>query len=210
MARKTEIVKFKGDWQDVVDGCRITVNKPPLGHEPSKEFKYSMLIAEHEPIRELWVKWKWLAIAYCIAMHWKTHIWPSRVNTSREDRTGVPRNKRSQVDPVNFEASMNPQHSIDTFRKRLCCQADPDTRLLAEDFKITLHAYQPEWSDVLVPNCVYRCGCPEPKMCEKRLWASFTAWAHARHVNVFRMSIKDRYALYNKWFYEEWSSYRDA
>ena len=104
----TQFVKIKGDWQDVVDGCRATVKKPPLGHEPSEEFKRNILIAEHEPIRELWIKWKWDDIPYAIAMHWKTHIWPSRTNTSRADRTGVDRSERSQMDLVNFEASANP------------------------------------------------------------------------------------------------------
>ena len=86
---KTEIIKIKGDWMEVVDDCRATVAKPPLGHEPSGDWKTSILIAKHEPIRDIWVKWKWRGIKYWIAMHWKTHIWPSRVNTQRSDRTGV-------------------------------------------------------------------------------------------------------------------------
>lgn len=85
---KTEIIKIKGDWQEVVDDCRATVAKPPLGREPGEEWKTNILIAEHEPIRDIWVKWKWRGIKYWIAMHWKTHIWPSRVNTQRSDRTG--------------------------------------------------------------------------------------------------------------------------
>ena len=36
---KTEILKIKGDWQEVVDDCRSTVSKPPLGHEPSAEIR---------------------------------------------------------------------------------------------------------------------------------------------------------------------------
>lgn len=42
----TEILKVKGDWQEVVDDCRSTVGKEALGHEPSSEFKRSILIAE--------------------------------------------------------------------------------------------------------------------------------------------------------------------
>ena len=42
---KTEIMKVKGDWQEVVDDCRATVAKPPLGHEPSGEWKTAILIA---------------------------------------------------------------------------------------------------------------------------------------------------------------------
>lgn len=199
---KTEIIKIKGTWQDVVDGCRATVKKPPLGHEPSDEFKRDILIAEHEPIREIWIKWRWLSIPYCIAMHWKTHIWPSRTNTSRSDRTGVDRSERRQTDPVNFEASMNLQHQIDTMRKRLCYMADPSTREYAEDYKATIRTVEPQASDVLVPNCVYRCGCPEMHMCENRTWMKFKSWCRAAHnLDVEMVGIRRRYALYNEWFY---------
>lgn len=199
---KTTILKIKGDWQDIVDGCRITVAKPPLGKDPSAEFKRDILLAEHEPIREMWIKWKWTSIPYCIAMHWKTHIWPSRVNTSREDRTGIKRSERRQTDPVDFEGAMNFQHQIDTMRKRLCWQADPQTREYAEDYKATLYAYEPQASNVLVPNCVYRCGCPEMKMCENKTWAIFLAWCRVeKNVDPQMLPIQRRYDLYNEWFY---------
>lgn len=198
----TKILKIKGDWQDVVDGCRATVKKPPLGHEPSKDFKRRILIMEHEPIREIWIKWAWANIPYCIAMHWKTHIWPSRTNTSRADRTGINRSERRQTDPVNFEASANPQHLIDSWRKRLCYQADPETRSYAENFKITLYGTEPEISDVLVPNCVYRCGCPEDNCCG--YWQEFCAWLLAEwNLSPADMTIQERYDMYNRYFAKE-------
>lgn len=198
----TDIIKTKGDWQDVVDGCRATVKKPPLGKEPSADFKRRILIMEHEPIREIWIKWRWQDIPYCIAMHWKTHIWPSRTNTSRADRTGVKRSERKQTDPVNFEGSANPQHLIDTMRKRLCFQADPDTRSYAEDFKIETRNIEPEISDVLVPNCVYRCGCPEDNCCG--YWQEFCAWLlETWNLSPADLSIQERYDMYNRYFYRE-------
>ena len=198
---KTEIIKIKGDWQDVVDGCRATVKKPPLGHEPTTGFKYGILLAEHEPIREIEIKWRWMEIPYCIAMHWKTHIWPSRTNTSRADRTGIDRSQRGQMDPVNFEGRANPQHLIDTWRKRLCTQADPLTREYAEDFKAKLREIQPEISNMMVPNCIYRNGCPEMNGCPR--WSMFVKWCKDRadqHPGL--MGLQQRYAWYNEWFYE--------
>ena len=50
---KTEILKIKGDWQEVVDDCRATVKKSPLGKEPSYAFKKAILISEHSPIRDI-------------------------------------------------------------------------------------------------------------------------------------------------------------
>ncbi len=199
---RTEIVKIKGDWQDVVDGCRETVAKPPLGHEPSDKFKEDILIAEHEPIREIEIKWRWRNIKYWIAMHWKTHIWPGRTNTQRDDRTGINRDDSPQAERVTFTGRANPQHLIDTFRKRLCRQAHEQTREYAMDFKYTLRPSEPQISDVLVPNCVYRGGCPELNPCDH--WAKFYAWAKALHnVDVRTLPIKERYAYYNEYFYSE-------
>lgn len=198
---KTKILKIKGDWQEVVDDCRVTVSKPPLGKEPSEKFKKEILIAEHGPIRNISVRFLWESIPYCIAMHWKTHHWESKVNTQRPDRTEVTdRSKRSQTDPVNFVGEMNAQHEIDTMRKRLCFMADPDTRELAEDYKMELRPIQPEMSDVLVPNCVYRCGCPEMGGCQ--FWGNFLRWAKdGGHVDPRLLPIQGRYDLYNEYFY---------
>ena len=200
---KTEIIKIKGDWQEVVDDCRATVAKPPLGHEPSGEWKTNILIAEHEPIRDIWVKWKWRGIKYWIAMHWKTHIWPSRVNTQRSDRTGVERDKKPQDAPVDFTGDANAQHLIDTMRKRLCGCASKETREYAEDFKSALRAVQPELSDVLVPNCVYRCGCPEMKSCG--MWYKFLRFCNPGEFVILEdlVRIGPRYENYNDWFYSE-------
>ena len=172
---KTEILKIKGDWKEVVNDCRVTVAKPPLGKEPSDKFKRDILISEHDPIRDIEIKFRWRNIPYWIAMHWKTHIWRSRTNTQRNDRqTSYDRRKAHQDAPVDFVGDPNVQHLIDSWRKRLCRMAAPETREYAEDFKIVVHDPEPQISDVLVPNCIYRCGCPEPcgcqwyqKMCEQ-------------------------------------------
>lgn len=207
---KTEIIGIKGTWQEVIDDCRATVAKPPLGHEPGAEWKRKILIAEHEPIRDIWIKWKWRGIKYWIAMHWKTHIWPSRVNTQRSDRTGVNREDKPQSAPVDFTGDANAQHLIDTMRKRLCCQASDETRRYAEDFKAALRETQPELSDVLVPNCVYRCGCPEMQMCATKQWAAFLYWCAGNKIDVRKLSIAQRYQAYNRWFYEGWRDSHEA
>lgn len=196
---KTKILKVKGDWQEVVDDCRATVDKPPLGKEPSEKFKRDILIAEHSPIRNISIRFLWENIPYCIAMHWKTHTWQSKVNTQRGDRTGVDRSERKQTDPVNFIGEMNAQNEIDTMRKRLCFMADPETRELAEDHKRVLKESEPELADVLVPNCVYRCGCPEMGGCG--FWSRFVDWAVMnRRMLPEVTSIRERYEVYNEFF----------
>lgn len=54
-----------------------------------------------------------------------------------------------------------------------------------------MHETEPELSDVLVPNCVYRGGCPEIDPCG--FWENFY---------LAESSIQDRYDQYNALFYE--------
>ena len=193
-AMNTHITNIKGDWQEVVDTCRATSGKGPLGHEPSEDFKRRILIAEHSPIRRISVSWIWEGVKSWIATHWSRHKWECFISTQRTDRTGTPRDKLPQDAPVVFEGEANVQALIDSMRKRLCKQADPETRAYAEDFKAALHEVQPEISDVLVPNCVYRCGCPEMKTC-----GLYESWSRLRP-EVMSTYIQHRYDIYNSMF----------
>lgn len=200
MKNITEIIKIKGDWQEVVNDCRATVGKGELDREPSAQFKRDILIAEHSPIRSISVKWRWPEIKSWIATHWARHKWECFIRTQRTDRTGVSRDGLPQSAPVSFTGEANAQHLIDTMRKRLCRQAAPETREYAEDFKAALREIEPELSDALVPNCVYRCGCPEMNGCS--MWRRFCEWCYAQAINPADRPIKDRYELYNEWFYQ--------
>ena len=199
MNHKTEILKIKGNWQDVVDDCRVTRGKESLGKEPSEKFKREILIAEHTPIRNIHIKWIWRNIKSWIATHWVRHKWECYVKSQRNDRqSDYDRNKAPQAAPVTFTGEANPHHLIDTWRRRLCRQASPETREYAEDYKEALHEIEPEIADVLVPNCVYRCGCPELKPC--KFWWDFLEWLDEP---VGSMTIQERYDAYNEYFYEK-------
>lgn len=194
---KTEILKVKGDWQEVVDDCRSTVGKESLGHEPSSKFKKMILIAEHSPIRDISIKWKWQNIKSWIATHWVRHKWECFVKTQRSDRTGVNRDDLPQATLVDFTGEANCQSLIDTMRKRLCYQASAETRKYAEDLKKAIKDFQPELSDVLVPNCVYRGGCPEMNCCGyyEKLWT--------KNGFIRGDDIQKRYDAYNEIFWKE-------
>lgn len=198
---KTEITKIKGDWIEVASDCRSTVGKPPLDHEPSTEFKRKILIAEHSTIRDISVKWIWKGIKSWIATHWSRHKWECFIRTQRSDRTGIDRDKLPQDAPVDFVGEANVQAQIDTMRKRLCRKAAPETRQYAEDFKAALHEIEPEISDVLCPNCVYRAGCPEMTPCGDGK-CFFDVLIDQTAGAVATTHIQDRYDAYNKFFYE--------
>lgn len=192
---KTKIIKIKGDWEEVVNDCRATVGKDELGKEPSEKFKREILISEHSPIRDISVKWKWESIKSWVATHWVRHKFEKFVKTQRTDRTGVNRDKLPQDALVSFTGDANVQHLIDAWRKRLCQMASRETRMYAEDFKKTLRDYEPEISDVLVPNCVYRCGCPEPGGCR---WYEL---AISLDPKLASPNIQERYDAYNNFFH---------
>lgn len=189
---RTKILKIKGDWQEVVNDSRFTVGKEPLGKEPSEDFKKRILIAEHSTIRSISVKWVWENMKHWVTVHWVRHKWEKFVRTQRSDRTGINRDELRQDEPQDFTGEANTQHLIDTWRKRLCYMASDETRQYAEDFKMALHEVEPEIADVLVPNCVYRCGCPEMDGCE---------WFN-NHPELVTPDIQDRYDKYNELFYQ--------
>ena len=189
----TKILKIKGDWQEVVNDSRFTVGKSPLEKEPSEKFKKGILISEHSTIRAISVKWVWENMKHWVTVHWVRHKWEKFVRTQRTDRTGINRDELRQDEPQSFTGEANTQHLIDTWRKRLCYMASKETREYAEDFKMTLHRVEPEISDVLVPNCVYRCGCPEMHGC---------GWFNG-HPELVEFDIQARYDAYNSLFYGE-------
>lgn len=203
---KTTFNKIDNDWVLVKNSCRNTVGKEYTEKEPTEEFKKRLLISEHSPIRILNFHWKWKNIKYFVAMEWARHKFEKFITSQRNDRQDkYDRNKAPQDAPVNFDGYANMQNLIDAWRKRLCYQATKEARELAEDFKATLkeEGYEAE-SDVLVPNCLYRMGCPEFKTCG--YIQAFLNWCKNNNKieseeDLF--NIQKRYDLYNEWFYEK-------
>lgn len=199
---KTKILNTKGNFGEVLDVCRHTANKTALNKTPSNEFIKEILISEHSPIRLISILWKWTNIPHWIGVHWVRHKWECFVGTQRTDRTGIDRTKLPQDEPQDFIGEANIQNLIDTMRKRLCFQASPETREYAEDLKATIGGYYDKRiADVLVPNCIYRCGCPEGK----NNCGFFDNLAERHGFND--TNIQKRYDNYNKYFRKEVHDY---
>ncbi|WP_218141022.1 hypothetical protein [Treponema bryantii] len=170
-------------------------------NEASVEFKKKLLISEHSPIRQIEFYWKWDNIKYWVSTEWSRHKFEKTISSQRNDRQGdYDRNAARQDAPVDYIGWANEQNLIDSFRKRLCRKATDEARLLAEDFKIELSKVYPLEADVLVPHCVYRCGCSEPNCCG--LWFAFLNWCEESKEEIDLLSIQGRYDAYNKWFKE--------
>ena len=194
---KTKIQKVDCDWLDAKNECRNTVNKEATDVEATPAFKKKLLISEHSPIRLLTLKWRWEGIYSWVSVHFARHWlgWDKWVSTQRSDRTGVDRNKQPQDTEVNMDVRANAQALINVARFRLCYQASPETRGCMEDLKVEISKTQPEIADVMVPNCVYRCGCPEFKCCG--YWQKFVSTVENKD-DLF--DIDKRYELYNEYF----------
>lgn len=194
----TKITKINADWTDVKNECRNTVNKEATEKEPTIDFKKKILISEHSPIRLIEIKWRWEGIKSWISVHFARHWlgWDKWISTQRNDRTGVDRDKSPQDTPVNYDGKGNAQALINVARFRLCNSAHPETRTYMEDLKESIHEFEPELSDVMQRNCIYRGGCPEFNPCP--YWKNFCE----KHKGENLLDIQTRYDLANKDFYE--------
>ncbi len=187
---KCELICRAGDWSSVLDSARTTVNKPPIGSMPTREFKYRMLMSEHSPIRNLSFRARWTELPYWVSVHLVRHKHGIEhfVSTQREDRTGVPRNDRRQGDFVTHEILVNAQAVINISRKRLCKQAAPETRMAWQLFLAELNSIEPELFNICVPDCVYRNSCFEPKSCG---YSDRKDFSEARYIYTCRLKQEE-------------------
>ena len=96
---------------------------------------------------------------------------------------------------LDNDIEKNRQFFIDMERAQLCRQQEKEIVLHAERLKIALHLVEPELSDELVPECVFRCGCPYKDGCG---WFDKIA---ANNPNITSTCISTRYKAYSDVFY---------
>ena len=195
MNPKTELLQSNFDWLMVKNVSRNTVNKFHTTNSVTPKFKQDILISEHSPIRELTVRWAWNGIKSWIATHYSRHRFECYIGTQRSDRTGINRDNLPQGTLVNMNNSANAQQLIDVARKRLCYQSSIETRKYMRSLKRELYlSGEKELSNVLVPSCVYRCGCPEFSNC------GYFDKLYKADCNISSNDIKTRYKAYNNIF----------
>ena len=190
------------DWRRVKNHCRTTDNKDFTEKDATDTFREKLLISEHTPIRLLEVDWSWKGIPYWVSTEWSRHKFEKFISTQRDDRLkdDVPRGQKPQEAPVNYDGYANMQNLIDAWRKRLCRMATREARELAIDFKLELQKEHPVEARMLVPNCIYRMGCPEFKSCG--YINKFIDWVETNKdvPEGWLYNIHLRYELYNEYF----------
>lgn len=191
---KTEILEFNVNWSSIKRACLRTIGKEGGQKEPTKGWKRKLLICRHSPIRKGVITWRWSEIPEFVMGHFVRHHVGCTpfVQTSREDRTNVPREERRQTDLVSMEMDANIEALIGISEKRLCTCADPLTQAYAQSLRDAIEEHDEDIAWVMAPQCV-RCGsCVEPfgncKFYEKLM-------EHATREE--QMDIAKRYDIYN-------------
>src|SRR5574344_1337725 len=124
---KTTIKNFNVNWLNIKNACRQTISMCDSRLEPTSEWKRKLLICRHSPIRIGSVLWKSEDVPFYVMGHIVRHNVGCTpfVSTSREDRTGIPRNERKQNDFVEMQMIANIEALINISERRLCTCADP-------------------------------------------------------------------------------------
>lgn len=193
---KTTIKSFNVNWLDIKNACRQTVSMGDSKLEPTSEWKRKLLICRHSPIRIGSVLWKSEDVPFYVMGHIVRHNVGCTpfVSTSREDRTGVPRNERKQTDFVDMQMTANIEALINISERRLCTCADPTTRKYWEAVLEAVKEYDEDIYWACVPQCI-RCGsCVEP-FSECTFYDSFSENLTSEQ----QTDIMARYDAYNEY-----------
>jgi len=164
---RIDFIEVRGTWRDVADAARTTVGMEKGVKEPPASWKKKMLLAEHSPIRQLSIRWKWVDLKSWISVHFVRHKIGIEhfVRSQRTDRTGKNRDEIVQSALVDHECVASAQAIITISRKRLCRQASAETTQAWQAVLDALKEKDPNLVSICVPECVYRGFCPELKCC---------------------------------------------
>lgn len=193
---KTVITDFDINWEKIKSACMTTISKEAGPGEPSDAWKRKILICQHSPIRRGEISWKWDEIPYAISTHFARHHEGCEkfIGTEREDRTGIPREERSQMNCVPMEMDANIQALINISMRRLCLCADPNARKYWEAVLDAVYEYDQNIFWACVPQCVRCGGCVEPfSNCK------FYSQLMEGHTLEEQMDVAKRYDIYNEY-----------
>jgi thymidylate synthase ThyX len=150
------------DWELVKRAALTTVDKTAKA-PPSMEWKRGILEARHSPIRLLHFVFEIRDIPYWVSVHLCRHVHAVPfVRSQRNDRQSeYDRNSARQDAPVSMMWEMNAEELCIIANKRLCKMASKETRKVVAMMCAAVTEKLPEFTDVLVPACMYNGVCHE-------------------------------------------------
>lgn len=166
-----EVLKYPTsvDWAWVRFLAKNTVGAKvdPESGDMSLELKKKYLKSEHSPIRYLTFIIR-MQIPYCDSVCFCRHKLGVEhyVQSQRNDRQDkYDRYKEPQGHLVSHVMVVNAQELMFMAHRRLCRMASPNCQKIMKMIRMAVLESNPEFEDVLVPNCEYLHSCPEFKSC---------------------------------------------
>ncbi len=124
-----------------------------------------MYDAEHSVIRTQMYSVEMYDIPTFVSVHLVRHTVGTThfVKSNRDDKQRSEKADRNT--PVQHLMHLNAQSLINMARRRLCHTAHAETVTVMNEILARVKSIDPVLSEYLVPMCVYRKGCHEPKGC---------------------------------------------
>jgi len=181
-------------WQEIKDDALFTIHKEN-GKYPTSKWKLDILKAEHSPIRTGRLIINVYDVPSFVIGHFVRHNqgftpFVSSLRNDRADYDETP--NRNTLNNLRFDGNF--QSFINISRKRYCGQASKETTEVWDMIMKAVKEFEPELYYVCVPECIYRCGCSEMKMCKEMKFIEFLS-------NILNtgslFNITERYRLYH-------------
>lgn len=157
------------DWLQVKRRALVTVGLVPKTY-PNDEWKKKILKARHSPIRYLFFSFDLIGIPSYVATHLARHVHAQpHIQTQRNDRqNNYDRNAARQDAPVNMIWDVTGEELLIVMNKRLCRKADSKTREIIKIIREKVIEECPEFTEQMIPMCMYTGGCKELEPCGER------------------------------------------
>lgn len=163
-----KIIRYpkEDDWKRALLLARETQGKE--GElTPSFEWKRKLINSEHSPLRTIMFTIEMKDVPYYNSVHFVRHKFGVE-HYVKSQRSNLDRGLEPQNALVNHIMDINAQALIFMARKRMCYKADETTRYIMNIIVSEIVKLCPEFSQFLVPECIYRGGiCHEFKPCGK-------------------------------------------
>lgn len=157
------------DWYEVKRRALVTMGYTKVLTLPDEHWKHRILKSRHSPIRRLFFSFDivcpyWVSVHLCRHLHAQPYV-----RSQRNDRQSeYDRNSAPQDALVNMIWDMNGEELMTVMNKRLCTLASEETRYVVRLMRDQVLARYPEYTGLLVPNCVHNGGvCHEMYPCGK-------------------------------------------
>lgn len=158
----------ESDWVFCKNCALVTVGKHTV-KPPDQAWKHAILQARHSPIRTLQFAFYLQGVPYYVSTHLARHVHAQPfIRSQRNDRQDAYDRKAARQDaPVDMIWYMSAEELMTVANKRLCMQAEKNTREIVRMMCDLVESKFPEFKGLLAPPCEVYGTCMEMFPCGK-------------------------------------------